>query len=586
MTAPAAADQATTQRLLGELAPYRGRIALGLGLLLIAAPAGLFHPLVWMFVVDEVLMGGRWSMLVPALGAMVVVHGVFAILVGAWRDRVFERVGLEFTRQLRNRVHARISRQSVAWLHRQRTGDLQSRVISDVDQLQGSLIGGVSAVLQELVSFAFVFAAIWVLEWRIALATLGPLVVVYGIVRAFNRRMKAIYGAARERLGQLGARLQDQLGGFLVVRSFAQEPREDARFRADNDRYTAKSLEAVRLRTVVFPLAFFVGFATNVVMLGLGAWLVYRGEFTLGGLIALRGYWWQLNSPIRTLAQANDVLQRARAAASRIYAVLDAPVELVDAPDARPLVRPRTALEFRQVSFSYETGRPVLQGLSFTVQPGERLALAGTSGAGKSTVLALLARFYDPTAGAVLWGGVPLPALRQESWRPHLALVLQDTYLFHGTVRENLAYGRPDATEAEVIAAARSANAHDFIAAFPQGYDSLVGERGVKLSGGQRQRIGVARAFLANPEVLLLDEPTSSVEPESEEIIQQSLERLMEGRTVVLTSHRPSLLARADRVLVLDRGRIVEEGAPTELLVREGLFARMYRAWQDPLRTS
>jgi len=579
-----ATSSSLTFRLLGELRPYRRRLALGTLCLIVAAPATLFHPLVWMFVVDEVLVGGKFHLLVPALVVMVAVHGIFAVLVGAWRDRIFERVGVDFAQALRNRVYQKLSRQSVAYIHHQRTGDLMARAIADVDAIQGSLLHGVSSILAELASFVCVFGAICALSWKIGLATFLPLAVVFGIVSAFNGKLKASYRASRELLGLVSARLQDNLSGFRVTRAFGQERAEEDRFRSLTARHGAEQLRAVRLRTTVFPTAHFVGFTSNALMLGVGGWLVYRGEFTLGGLIALRGYWSHLNGPIRTIAQVSDLVQRLHASARRVYAVLDAPIALVDRPGARPLARPRSPLVLSHVTFGYEPGRDILRDLSLTIRPGERVALAGGSGAGKSTLLNLLARFHDPTHGTIAWGGQLLPEILQSSWRPRLALVLQDTFLFHESIRDNLRYGRPEPSEAEIVTAARRANAHDFIAQLPQGYDSLVGERGVKLSGGQRQRIGVARAFLANPEVLLLDEPTSAVEPESEAIIQESLIELMEGRTVVLTSHRPSLLARADRVIILEQGSIAEEGPPAQLLARGGRFADLYRAWQGDIR--
>jgi len=572
------------RRIFSELQPYRLRLALGTFCLLIAAPAGLIHPLVWMFVVDEVLVGGKLVLLVPALAAMVIVHVVFSILLGALRDRLFEAVGVDFCRDLRNRVYRKLNSQPIGYLNRQRTGDLMSRVIADVDAMQGSMLHGLTNVLQEGAAFLVVLIAICSLNWKIGLATFLPLFVVFLIVRAYTPRVRQIHRASRELLGQLGSKLQDNLAGMLVTKAFAQEQAEEQRFEAQTDRHAAKLREGIKLRATVFPLAHLIGFTTNAIMLGMGAWLVVEGEFTLGGLVALRGYWWQLNGPIKAVAQISDILQRLQAAGQRVYAILDAPVELVDASAARPLTQARAPLHLRNVTFAYEPARPpVLANFSCTIRPGERLALAGASGAGKSTLLYLLARFYDPQGGEILWGEQPLRSIAQGSWRPHLGMVLQDTFLFHESLRANILYGRPQASDAEVVIAARRANAHDFIAALPHGYESVVGERGVKLSGGQRQRIGVARAFLSNPEVLLLDEPTSSVEPESEEIIQQSLLELMEGRTVVLTSHRPSLLARADRVLMLDGTGIVEDGSPQELLTRGGPFAEMYRGWQESL---
>jgi ATP-binding cassette subfamily B protein len=568
------------KRLLGELAPYRRTLTVGFFLMLIAAPAGMFHPFIWMFVVDKVLTQRHIEMLVPALLVMVAIQA-FAITLNAIQDRLFERVGQTFVRDLRNRVYAKIGRQSLGYMHQNRSGDLLSRVVSDVDAMQASMVAGVTSTMSELFSFVCALGSVLYINWRVGLLTVVPLTIVFFMVRAFNVRVKALYGQARERLGKVSARLSDNLQGFQLIKSFNAESVEETRFAAATDAHFEKTMEAVRLRTRIFPLVFFIGFLTNVIMLGLGAYFVWRGEFTLGGLIAFRGFWWQLNSPIRTLAQVNDLLQRALASSRRVYEVLDAPEDVVDAENAAPLESMRLPIRFEHVSFAYANGKQVFGDLDFEIAPGETVALAGPSGAGKSTLLSLLMRFYDPTRGTITVGGRPLPAITQASLRQRMAMVLQDTFLFNDTVLENLRYGRPGATRDEVVAAAKRANAHEFVVALPNGYDTEIGERGVKLSGGQRQRISVARAFLADPDLLLLDEPTSSVEPESEQIISQSIEHLMEGRTTIITSHRPSLLRRADRIFFFHDGKVLEQGSHAALMAQNGLYATMYRGWEE-----
>jgi len=308
-----------------------------------------------------------------------------------------------------------------------------------------------------------------------------------------------------------------------------------------------------------------------------GAWLILQGRFTVGGLVAYRGYWWQLYAPIQQLAQINDLIQRGAAAGGRVFELLDAGLTVADAPGAPELRDVRGRVTWEGVSFSYRD-RPILHDINLDVRPGEVVAFVGSSGAGKSTLLNLIPRFWDPTAGRVLVDGTDVRAVTQRSLRGHIAMVLQETFLFSGSVLENLVYGRPDATLEEVRAAARAANALDFIEGeLPNGWDTQIGERGVKLSGGQRQRISIARAFLADPEILILDEATSAVEPESEWIIQQALERLMRGRTTFIVSHRLSMVRGADRIIVLEQGRMVEEGGHDALLARGGLYAEMYQ---------
>jgi ATP-binding cassette subfamily B protein len=323
-----------------------------------------------------------------------------------------------------------------------------------------------------------------------------------------------------------------------------------------------------------------------------GGYLLLRyphGRFTIGTLILFRAYWWRLFGPVQTLARVNDLIQRANAAGKRVFEVLDAPEELPDAPDAIAVDHIRGAMQLRDVSFRYSqdvADKPqplVLQDVNIRVDPGQTVAICGPSGAGKSTVLNLLLRFYDPVEGAVMLDGRDIRSVRRDSFRRHFALVQQETFLFNDSVLDNIRYGHPEATMEQVIAAAGAANAHDFITKLPAGYDTKVGERGIRLSGGQKQRISIARAFLANPTVLLLDEPTSSVEPDNEAVIVAALDRLMAGRTTVLTSHRPSLVGQADVVYVIEDGRITDAGRPPDLISRNAWFARFMRSSDDVL---
>lgn len=568
-----------TRRLLSELRPYTRYLVGGTLFMLLASPASIVPNLMWMVVVDEVIGERRIGLLMPALGVAIGLYLLSSIL-GMWRDRMFGTAGQQFVHDLRTRLCRKLLDQSPAYMHNQRTGDLQARVISDVDTLQSSLITGFAGMVQELYSFLLVLGTICAINTTIGSVLFLPLFVCFFIARHFNQRMKQLYRDTRESLGNVGNRLQEMLGGFLLVKAFNRRDDEEAAFGVVADDFREKSLKAIWLRTKMFPILFSFAFSTNVIMLGLGAWLVYEGQFSLGGLVALRGFWWQLNSPVRTLAQVNDMLQRALASSERIYAVLDTPESIRDEDEAVDLGDARRPIAFRNVAFAYVPEKPVLERTELEIRPGEIIGLAGSSGAGKTTILGLVARFYDPTEGVIEVGGTPLTKVRQRSWRQHLGFVMQDTFLFNTTILDNIRYGRPEASEGEVVEAARRANADDFIRDLPQGYGTLVGERGVKLSGGQRQRVGVARAFLANPEILLLDETTSSVEPESERIIQDSLFSLMKGRTVILSSHRPSLLRQADRVLFIQGGRIVEEGPHDDLMTSAGAYAEMIRDWE------
>jgi len=563
-------------RLLSLMRPYTVPIVIGFICLLLATPAQMFPPLVWKYVVDEVIMNRKVDHLLPAMLVMLAVHLV-GMGLSAARTYLLGVAGQRFVADLRNRLHDKLMRQSVRYHHDRKSGDQMSRVIGDVDTLQEVVINGVDNILGNALSLIWVAGIIVWLNWKVGTLTLLPLVVVAVMVWFFNLRVKGLYRAIRDRLGDLSAKLQENLLGMLIIKAFAREAYEQERFHQVNADYTTTSLKGVKVRSMYFPGVMTVGFLSNIAMIGAGAYFVLRGEFTIGGLVAYRGYWWQLFAPVFSLAQVNEMIQRAIAAASRVFEVLDAPEEVTDAPDAIVLDTVQGHIRFDRVNFAYTAERPILQDVSFQVLPGQRIGIVGPSGTGKTTILNLILRLYDPQEGVIYLDGTPLRQLQQQAFRRHIALVTQEPFLFNDTVRQNILFGRLDASDEEIETAARLANAHEFIMDLPQGYDTLVGERGVKLSGGQKQRICIARAFLANPRVLLLDEATASVEPESEALIQAALERLMQDRTTIIVTHRLSLVRDCDRILVIDGGRVIESGRHEQLIEQNGWYARMYR---------
>ena len=567
-------------RLLSLMRPYTVPIVIGFICLLLATPAQMFPPLVWKYVVDEVIMNRKVDHLLPAMLVMLAVHLV-GMGLSAARTYLLGVAGQRFVADLRNRLHDKLMRQSVRYHHDRKSGDLMSRVIGDVDTLQEVVINGVDNILGNALSLIWVAGIIVWLNWKVGTLTLLPLVVVAVMVWFFNLRVKGLYRAIRNRLGDLSAKLQENLLGMLIIKAFAREAYEQERFHQVNADYTTTSLKGVKVRSMYFPGVMTVGFLSNIAMIGAGAYFVLRGEFTIGGLVAYRGYWWQLFAPVFSLAQVNEMIQRAIAAASRVFEVLDAPEEVTDAPDAIVLDTVQGHIRFDRVNFAYTAERPILQDVSFQVLPGQRIGIVGPSGTGKTTILNLILRLYDPQEGVIYLDGTPLRQLQQQAFRRHIALVTQEPFLFNDTVRQNILFGRLDASDEEIETAARLANAHEFIMDLPQGYDTLVGERGVKLSGGQKQRICIARAFLANPRVLLLDEATASVEPESEALIQAALERLMQDRTTIIVTHRLSLVRDCDRILVIDEGRVMESGRHEQLVQKNGWYARMYRLQMD-----
>jgi ABC-type multidrug transport system fused ATPase/permease subunit len=596
-------------RLVQLLRPYYPMIGLGLLLLILSTPCELFPALVWKYVTDDLILAGHYHP-TPVLGTLFSLHGaihgklslllsamvwlfvIYAIgeVMGTLSTNLMNRVAQKFILYFRNRVYHKLQTQSLGYLQRQRTGDLMSRAMGDIDEIQTFVVNSIDVIIGEGVVWIATIALVMLMNWKVAIISLSPLVVVYFLLRYFNSKIKPIYTAARDRLGDISTRLQENLSGVVVIKIFGREEQEARRFRAATEAYYREQIRAINARSVFFSFTRGVGFFSNIFMIGVGGFFILTGRgFTLGDLIAFRAYWWRLYGPVQTLARVNDMVQKAVAAGRRVFEVLDAPDELPDAPDAKPVGNMYGAMQLRDVYFRYPTevsgaeSPLVLEDVNIEIRPGQTVALCGPSGSGKSTVLNLLLRFYDPVRGQVLLDGIDLRSVQRDSLRRHFALVQQETFLFNDSILDNIRYGHPEATMDQVIAAAKAANAHAFISKLPNGYDTKVGERGVRLSGGQKQRISIARAFLTNPTVLLLDEPTSSVEPDSEAAIIVALDRLMAGRTTVLTSHRPSLINQADMVYVIEDGRVTEQGPGEELIRRDGWFSRFMRSAEEAM---
>lgn len=566
------------RRLYGLLSPYRRTVGAGLLLLLGSVAAELYPPLVWIRVVDHGIPNRDWTFIGWQLALLLAVFGVQQAL-SAWRGLLLERAGQAFTRDLRLTLYRKLQGQSAAYFEGQRTGDLIARVTGDVDALQDVLVRGTDAVLANALRLIGVIGIFIALQPLLGVVTTLPMIAVALMLRRYARTVRPAYRAARARLGDLSALITDRLSGIRVVQGFAREDAEAARIRALGDELYAEGVKAVTIRNRAFPRARFVGNLGNVIMLGGGAWLIMAGQFTLGGLLAYRGYGRYFYGPIDDLVNIGDLLQRAEASGRRVFEVLDAPVPVQDRPGARPLPQPvRGELRFEGVTFGYDPARPILRDVTLHIPAGQRVALLGESGAGKSTLLALVTRTFDPQQGRVTLDGHDLRDLTLRSLRENAAVMAQDTFLFHDTVLNNVRYALPDATDAEVEAALRAAHAHTFVHALPEGLQTVVGERGVRLSGGQRQRLSIARTLLARPSLLLLDEPTSAVDAESETQVVAALDELTRGRTALIVTHRPSLARTADRVIVLAGGRVVEDGHPDTLRRRGGAYATLERA--------
>jgi ABC-type multidrug transport system fused ATPase/permease subunit len=563
-------------RLFTFAAPYKARL-LGLGLVtVLVTAASLAEPLIIGYAIDEGLVAGSLAVIY----AMVALY--IGVNVATWVFSYAQTIGMGWVGQhmildLRNALFGHLQSLSLQFYSEQKAGWIISRLTNDIENFNNLLNDGVQNLVKNGLTLIGVFIAIFFVDWRLALATLSILPVMVVITAWFRIESWKAYRAAREAVAEVAAHLQENVSGMRVVQAFTGELKSASRFAERNHAYRRANARATVLSAVYFPGVELLGSAGLAVVLLYGGYRVVSGEMTVGELVAFVGLLNMFFQPIQQLSQLYSDLQSTVASLEKVFAVLDTEPDLADSPNAKDLQNLRGDVEFDRASFAYGED-VVLDDVSFRIKPGETLAIVGETGAGKSTVIKLLSRFYDPTEGEVRVDGEDVRNVRGSSLRRHMGVVLQDTFLFTGTIKENMRYGRPDATDEEIVAAAKTVGADDFIRRFPEGYDTQVRERGGRLSVGERQLVSFARALLADPKLLVLDEATSSVDLSTEARIEAALDRLLAGRTSVVIAHRLSTVRRADRILVMGKGRVIEQGTHEDLMGRPSAYRRLHES--------
>ncbi len=571
----------TLRRLMDYLRPHWLATAGVLAAVVISTGLGLLPPWMIRYGVDELILEGRPEGL-WVLGLLMV---AVALLQGLMD--FLTRYGSEFVSQsvihdIRSQLYEHLNRLSFAFYDWSRTGDIMARVTSDADALRRFFSNACVYISRNLLTILGVFVVMMTWEPRLALLYLLMLPLMVHAMATYAGKVRPMFSRVRRQLAQLTRMLQEDLVGMEVIKLFGAEQREQQQFEEENAEYVAVNVSAARVTALWMPYVSFLLGAATALVIWYGGRLVISGVISVGTLMGFSGYIAMLMRPIRQTGMMMSFSAQAVAAGERIFDVMDIEPDITDAPDAYPLPSVEGQVQYRGVEFSYQPGNPVLSGIDFSARPGETVAVVGPTGAGKSTLIHLLPRFYDPDAGQILIDGHDIAGVEIESLRSQIGIVLQHTFLFAASIRENISYGRPDASFAEVVRCAKIAQIHDFVDSLPLGYETPVGERGVTLSGGQKQRLAMARVLLTDPNLLILDEPTSSVDAETEQRMQKALSAVMEGRTTFVIAHRLWTVRNADRIVVLKDGTIAEMGTHEELAQADGFYQEVYQTVLRP----
>ena len=563
-------------RLLSYIKPYKQRLIEAVVCIVVAAAANLYLPWVIKDMIDKVLAARDMDMLnLICVGIVVIffVRGIFYYGQGYLVSYIGQRVIVD----VRDVLFRKLQRLPISFFDRHQTGEVMSYISNDVAALQSALVERMVEMMTESAIFFGSLVMMVLLDWKLSILTLITVPLVGLAMDIFGKKVRSAGAVIQARMSDITALMQESISSERVVKSFVREEFEIDRFHMQNELNFRAVMKDAQLSSLLTPTVEFLAALAVTVIIWFGGKEVVDGVITAGTLVAFLTYAVNLANPVKRLSRIYAQIQKAMAGADRVFALLDMEETVTSAPGAKTLPPVEGRVCFSDVSFSYREDVPALTDLTFTAEPGQMIAFVGPSGAGKSTVANLIPRFYDVTGGSITVDGYDVRDVTTESLRSQIGIVPQETVLFSATVRENIRYGRLNATDAEIEAAAKSANAHDFIMALPEGYDTEIGERGANLSGGQRQRIAIARAILKDPRILILDEATSALDTESEKVVQAALDRLMVGRTSFVIAHRLSTIIGADRIYVLDGGRVREQGTHEELLAAGGLYAGLYQ---------
>ena len=567
------------KRLFSYIRPYLGRLIMAMVGAMLAAGANLYVPWLIKGVIDQVL-ADKDMMMLNLIAASIVVafflRGVFLYGQHYLMSYIAQKVIID----VRDAIYRKLQKLPIAYFEKRQTGTVMSYVTNDVAAMQAGLADHVIDMITEGVILIGSFAMMCWLHWKLTLLTLIIVPLVGYTMNIFGRKLKKTSFTMQERVADITSLLQEALSAIRVIRSFVREDYEINRFGNQNQANFLAQMKNAKLMAMLTPVVEFLAAISVTLILWYGGMEVINGNLTAGALIAFLVYAVNLSNPIKRLSRVYGNIQKAIAAAERVFDVLDTEEEIQDAPDAKKMPTVKGNVKLTDVKFSYVEGELAIKGISMEAQPGQMIAIVGASGSGKSTIANLIPRFYDIQSGSIEIDGIDIRSVTQQSLREQIGIVPQETVLFNGTVYENIRYGNLDATENEIIAAAKAANAHEFICQMPDGYETQIGERGALLSGGQRQRISIARAILKDPQILILDEATSALDTEREKIVQEALDKLLVGRTSFVIAHRLSTIVRADIIIVMERGVIVERGNHEELLAKGGIYSKLHQMQQ------